>query len=338
MRPLRSITLGPTSTSCPASGTVVLLTKLIRENAEATRQVGKRQGKQAFPPTTRTPLSVTASSVRCPAVRANALSVRMVGVSSRRPMDRGSEVREAVAVCIILGGPDGSGNPGIYRALAPPGEFVKADVIARRMSPDDTEGASLSAGRAVLRRLHALVEQRRDFVYATLSSNRASAERRARDAGCEMGLLSVAPASAELNVDRVAQRVSQDGHHIPEDRHTPSLRRGVRQTRAGHPARPHDGDRRQHRAGAGPAPPHHGQRHRGKPPLGPAPARADLRGRCRGAGHRHGSRIQGRPLRMPPDRVAPGLEARKTVRSYPGNRASRERPGLAPSNPWPSRL
>lgn len=140
-------------------------------------------------------------------------------MSSRRPMDRGFEDREAVAVCTILGGPNGSGKSSIYRALAPPGEFVNADVIARRMNPDDPEGASLSAGRAVLQRLDELVEQRRDFVYeTTLSSNQAlSLMRRARGADYEMGLVFVALASADLNVDRVAQRVSQGGHHIAED-------------------------------------------------------------------------------------------------------------------------
>jgi predicted ABC-type ATPase len=123
------------------------------------------------------------------------------------------------ALCTILGGPNGSGKSSLYRALAPPGEFVNADMIARHLNPADPASASLLAGRTVLRRLSALIGQRRDFVWeTTLSSNQALAlMRRAYTAGYEIGLVFVVLARAELNVDRVAQRVSQGGHHIPED-------------------------------------------------------------------------------------------------------------------------
>jgi predicted ABC-type ATPase len=123
------------------------------------------------------------------------------------------------ALCTILGGPNGSGKSSLYRALAPPGEFVNADMIARHLNPADPASASLLAGRTVLRRLSALIGQRRDFVWeTTLSSNQALAlMRRAHTAGYEIGLVFVVLARAELNVDRVAQRVSQGGHHIPED-------------------------------------------------------------------------------------------------------------------------
>jgi predicted ABC-type ATPase len=96
---------------------------------------------------------------------------------------------------------------------------VNADVIARRLNPADPGRASLPAGRAVLHRLRALIGRRGDFVWeTTLSSSQALAlMRRARAAGYEIGLVFVVLARADLNVDRVAQRVSQGGHHIPED-------------------------------------------------------------------------------------------------------------------------
>ena len=134
-------------------------------------------------------------------------------------MDQGAEDQEPVAVCTILGGPNGSGKSSIYRALSPPGEFLNADLIARRLNPDDPESASLPVGREVLRRLSELVSQRPDFVYeTTLSSNQAlKLMRRAVEADYEVGLVFVTLASADLNVKRIAQRVSQGGHHIPDD-------------------------------------------------------------------------------------------------------------------------
>lgn len=45
------------------------------------------------------------------------------------PTDESSEDQGSVAVCTIPGGHYGSGKSSFYRALAPPGEFLNADVI-----------------------------------------------------------------------------------------------------------------------------------------------------------------------------------------------------------------
>ncbi|MEH3120277.1 MAG: zeta toxin family protein [Methylorubrum populi] len=124
----------------------------------------------------------------------------------------------ATPVCTILGGPNGSGKSSLYRAIDPPGEFVNADIVARRINPVDPEAASLAAGRAVLVRLNELVEAGRDFAYeTTLSSNQAvGLMRRAREAGYQVALVFVALDSADLNVERVGDRVRKGGHAIPE--------------------------------------------------------------------------------------------------------------------------
>ena len=139
---------------------------------------------------------------------------------SSRPSDQGSDDGDEgfSAVCTILGGPNGSGKSSIFEALNAPGEFVNADVYARRVAPDNPEGASLAAGKAVLRRLDELIANREDFVYeTTLSSNQAIAlMRNARQADYQVGLVFVALATADLNVLRVADRVKKGGHAIPE--------------------------------------------------------------------------------------------------------------------------
>lgn len=124
-----------------------------------------------------------------------------------------------VAACTILAGPNGSGKSSIYRTIDPPGEFVNADVIARGIDPANPEAASLAAGRAVLNRLRELVAQRTDFTYETTLSSRQAITlmRDAREAGFQVGLVFVTLASADLNVRRVADRVSKGGHAIPEE-------------------------------------------------------------------------------------------------------------------------
>lgn len=135
--------------------------------------------------------------------------------SSRRSNPKNDNMRP-VAVCTIFGGPNGSGKSSIFDALAPPGEFVNTDVVARRINPDNPEAASLAAGREALRRLHDIIDKRHDFAFeTTLSSNQSlTLMRKARDAEYEVGLVFVALANADLSVERVAQRVKQGGHNI----------------------------------------------------------------------------------------------------------------------------
>jgi predicted ABC-type ATPase len=60
---------------------------------------------------------------------------------------------------------------------------------------------------------------RDDFVYETTLSSRQSIElmRLAGAGGDEVGLVFVALNNADLNVQRVAERVARGGHHISED-------------------------------------------------------------------------------------------------------------------------
>jgi len=133
--------------------------------------------------------------------------------------------------CTIIGGPNGSGKSTIYDRLALPGKFVNADVIARGLNPERPEAASLLAGKRTLAELARVLEAWENFVYETTLSSHQSIElmRVAGIGGYEMGLVFVALNSADLNVQRVAERVSRGGHDIPEDvirrRYETALRR-----------------------------------------------------------------------------------------------------------------
>ena len=102
--------------------------------------------------------------------------------------------------------------------MGPPGRFINADEIARRLDPSHPERVSFAAGKLLLGELAEAIQARRDFIYETTLSSHQSIGviRRALDAGYEVGLVFVTLQDADLNVARVAQRVSDGGHDIPE--------------------------------------------------------------------------------------------------------------------------
>jgi predicted ABC-type ATPase len=119
-----------------------------------------------------------------------------------------------VAACTILGGTNGSGKSTIYDEavrLQADGEFVNADVLARRMSPNAPEAVSLKAGRRVIERLGELIAARDSFVHETTLSSHQSLQvmRDARAAGYHVGLVFVVLDSVDLNVLRVRERVRE---------------------------------------------------------------------------------------------------------------------------------
>jgi predicted ABC-type ATPase len=124
--------------------------------------------------------------------------------------------------CWIVGGTNGSGKSSIYQnssELIGSGEFVNADIVARQISPHDTDTASLIAGRRVIERLGQLISKRENFVYETTLSSNQSIDLMftARTSGYRVGLLFVTLSNVGLNVKRVHERVSRGGHSIPDD-------------------------------------------------------------------------------------------------------------------------
>lgn len=121
-------------------------------------------------------------------------------------------------VCTVFGGANGSGKSTLIRSMAPPGELVNADEIARLLDRAHPESASLAAGRMVLERLDELIAERQSFHWeTTLSSHQALRHMvKARDAGFQTNLVFVVLESVALNIARVRSRVANGGHDIPE--------------------------------------------------------------------------------------------------------------------------
>lgn len=123
---------------------------------------------------------------------------------------------------VLLAGPNGAGKTtfinGFLRESAEAFQFVNPDEVARGLTGAGSS-RDLAAGRRVLERLDELVAARADFVLETTLATRSHAVR-IRDwkaAGYRCELIYLRLPSADHSVARVAHRVSEGGHGIPED-------------------------------------------------------------------------------------------------------------------------
>ena len=122
----------------------------------------------------------------------------------------------------IISGCNGAGNTTAASTLLPTmferTEFVNADNIARKINPTSPESAAVEAGRRMLIRINELIEEEKSFTIETTLSTRSYHRllQRAKDNGYAVVLLYFWLNSPELAVERVANRVSEGGHNIPE--------------------------------------------------------------------------------------------------------------------------
>lgn len=123
----------------------------------------------------------------------------------------------------IIGGCNGAGKTTASYTVLPEilecREFVNADEIARGLSPFNPESVAIEAGRLMLRRISQLLLEGENFSIETTLSTRSYAKLidRAHQQGYKIHLLYFWLSSPELAILRVAQRVSEGGHNIPEE-------------------------------------------------------------------------------------------------------------------------
>ncbi|MBR6286344.1 MAG: zeta toxin family protein [Bacteroidaceae bacterium] len=109
-------------------------------------------------------------------------------------------------------------------------EFVNADEIARGLSPFKPESVALEAGRIMLDRILLHIRNGVDFALETTLATRSYAGliKKAQAKGYFVSLLYFWLVSPEQAIMRVAKRVAEGGHNIPEDvirrRYTNGLR------------------------------------------------------------------------------------------------------------------
>lgn len=123
---------------------------------------------------------------------------------------------------IIIAGPNGAGKTTFAREFLPSEAacpvFVNADLIAAGIAPFAPETAALRAGRLMLQELSHHFATRTSFAFETTLSGRGYLRliEEWQAAGYRVKLIFLQLASAEEAIARVAQRVKQGGHNIPE--------------------------------------------------------------------------------------------------------------------------
>ncbi len=123
----------------------------------------------------------------------------------------------------IIAGPNGAGKTTASKTVLPDMlncyQFVNADEIAKGLSPFAPESVSFQAGRIMLNRIEELLNEKEDFAIETTLSTISylSLVKTAGIKGFNVVLLFFWLPNAELACQRVAKRVSEGGHNIPED-------------------------------------------------------------------------------------------------------------------------
>lgn len=123
---------------------------------------------------------------------------------------------------VIIAGPNGAGKTTFakeflpYEADCP--DFINADLIAAGISPFDPDRAAIRAGRLMLFEIKRRILRGESFAFETTLSGRyyASLIPDWRKAGYHVKLIFLNLPNPELAIARVAARVSQGGHHVPE--------------------------------------------------------------------------------------------------------------------------
>jgi predicted ABC-type ATPase len=124
---------------------------------------------------------------------------------------------------VLLAGPNGAGKSTaaarLLRGAYAVEEFVNADTIATGLSAYRPESAAVAAARVMLGRLRYLAHEKRDFAFETKLAGRGHAARvsELRNAGYQAHIVFLWLPDEDLAVARVADRVRQGGHDVPED-------------------------------------------------------------------------------------------------------------------------
>ena len=122
----------------------------------------------------------------------------------------------------LLVGGNGAGKSAFYRLkLQPLGiPFVNADVIAKQVFPDSPEEHSYEAAQMASELRHDLLYQGKSFCYETVFSHPSKIDfvAQAKALGYQVIMVFIHVERSEINRARVAQRVSEGGHNVPDDK------------------------------------------------------------------------------------------------------------------------
>ena len=124
---------------------------------------------------------------------------------------------------IIIAGPNGAGKTTFARDFLPAEaktlRFINADLIAAGLAPFNPESAAFKAGRLMLEEIDECVDAGHSFAFETTLSGLAYLKKIAvwQHFGYQVKLWFLSLPNEDIAVARVASRVAQGGHNIPED-------------------------------------------------------------------------------------------------------------------------
>jgi len=122
----------------------------------------------------------------------------------------------------IVAGANGAGKTTFANEFLPNfvdcREFLNADLIAAGLSPFAPETQNVRAGRLLLSRVRELAEAKQDFGFETTLSGRSYVRMlsQMKSNGYRVFLFFLWLPSSNLALARVANRVRQGGHNVPE--------------------------------------------------------------------------------------------------------------------------
>jgi predicted ABC-type ATPase len=124
---------------------------------------------------------------------------------------------------IILAGPNGAGKTTFAESFLPAEgklpRFINADLIAAGLAPFAPETAAVRAARLMLEEIALSVERGENFAFETTLSGMGYLRqiKQWRALGYQVSIYFLSLPDVETAIDRVASRVLQGGHDIPEN-------------------------------------------------------------------------------------------------------------------------
>src|SRR5712692_5900002 len=122
----------------------------------------------------------------------------------------------------IIAGPNGAGKTTFALEFLPREadcpDFINVDLIAAGLSPLQPDRAAIRAGRLMLDEIKRRVRAGTSFAFETTLSGRNYSRMipRWRAAGYHVKLIFLSLPTVDLAIARVAGRVAQGGHRVPE--------------------------------------------------------------------------------------------------------------------------